>query len=204
MGSYNLASELEGMSDEALGTKLHDKGEYIFVVDAAEEAETSGKNPCLRLKVSFVDGAYRGQQLTKDVIYSNRTAGGPPFFYRQLAALGLTTDIVRENPTFDVLAQLSVGAQFIGKVDHREFPPGSGDYRLDLMVSKPVSNPNTDGDSAAGATDAPVQDDRWNVEEDDVPATPAAVAAEPEAAAAEPPTAAEEADAEDPWGVTSK
>jgi hypothetical protein len=68
------------------------------------------------------------------------------------------------------------------------------------MVSKPVSNPNTDGDSAAGATDAPVQDDRWNVEEDDVPAAPAApaTAAEPETA----PSAA--ADAEDPWGVTSK
>lgn len=193
MGSYNIADELGGLSDEQIGTKLHEKGDYVFVVTAAEENETSGHNPCIRLKVEFVDGQYRGNQLTKDVIYSNRTDAGKAFFFKQMNWLGISPDLIKARRLdLAAAALLLPNTQFVGKIDHREFPKDSGEYRLDLNIKSLVSNPNVGGVEAPSAEDLPPAEE-WN--DDDVPsAAPAAVAS----------GAGVATDADDPWGAGTK
>lgn len=193
MGSYSISDELGGLSDEQIGTKLHDKGDYPFVVIAAEENETSGHNPCIRLKVEFVEGAYRGHSLSKDVILSTKSDAGKAFFFKQLNWLGLSPELIKERQLD--LAQASLllpGTQFIGRVDHREWPKDSGEYRLDLNIRSLIANPNVGGVEDATPDELPPAEE-WN--DDDVPqATPAAVASGASVAT----------DADDPWGAGDK
>lgn len=193
MTDFDLAAELDNITDEELGTKLHEKGEYPMVVVSSEAAQTSGKNPCLRTAFEVTDGPYRSHRFTKDIIMSTKSAAAQGFFWRQVGKLGVSTEYVRATgqTKMSQIALLIIGAQVLVKVDHREWPENSGDFREDLNLIRAIGeNPNISGTGSSAPAAATLPDLPEEEEEEEAPSLPTA-------------EVVSDGSTEDPWAVTS-
>lgn len=200
MGSFDLAGELANTTAEERGTKLHDVGDYTFVVKSAEDGGLSKNGvPFLKTKVEFLEPPYRGHVVSRDIYYSNKSQGAIRMFWQQLQALGISEDYLQETgqTTFDAIAQLITNAQFEGNIRHREFPVGEGVYREEVNIRKFISNPNVGDPSAVTGQVQPPAGPEPELFEDEEE-TPAA---EPETVSA---AAGVATDADDPWGAADK
>lgn len=204
MGSFDLAGELANTTAEERGTKLHDEGDYNFgVVSAKDEGESKNGSPTLGIVVEFLEGPYRGHRVNKKIYYSNKSQGGIRFFWQQLKGLGIEEEYLQASgqTTFDQIALLAVGVQFAGKIRHREFPVGEGSYQEEVVIGKPISNPNVGGTAVTGVVQPPAgpAPELFDDEDGQAPATtsPATPEVSPPAQEAE----AEAVDADDPWAV---
>lgn len=158
MGSFDLAQELATTTAEERGTKLHDEGDYTFGVKKAEDGGFSKNGtPQLLLQVEFLEGQYRGHTVNRNVYYSNKSQGGIRFFWSQMKGLGLDEDYLQATgqTSFDQIALLVQGAQFNGKIRHREFPIDSGTYQEEVTIGKPISNPNVGDGAVTGVVQPP-------------------------------------------------
>lgn len=120
-------------------------GTYNFTVEKADIKKGSGGNSQIMIKIVVMDGPLAGQNtLTRLVFYKN-DGDVNGMVYRQLKSLGVgddhpvwaQVDAVGLEQGIGSIAQLTVGASFIGEIDHQEW---NGETRDNLKNMKPYGS----------------------------------------------------------------
>ena len=146
-------------------------GDYdLKVVEAPHSITGTGKT-MFKLKAEVQTGAHAKRLLWDNLVISPENANAMGFFFRKMAALGLTREYFQSNPTNDQIASALKGRSFKAKVGSRVW---NGDTKNELSTYYPATAGGTPQFQGAAATP---------------PAAAPAPAAAPPAAPAAPPAA---------------
>lgn len=157
------------------------EGDYDLKIIEASVGESSGGKTMFKIKAEVQTGASKGRLLWDNLVVSPESPAALGFFFRKLAALGLNSDYLRQNPSTDQIAAALLNRSFKGKVVIRKYQ-GQDKNNIDLYA--PASGAGVTFQPAAAAPAAAP-----------APApAPAPVAAAPVAPAAPPAPAPES-----PW-----
>lgn len=118
-------------------TRLLDDGAYPVEVTSAEATVSKAGNPQIKVKVRVCDGPATGRVLFTQMTVSD-SGFGLAMFFRSLAALGVTADVLASGPSMEQVAAALVGRRALANVDHSEYQGvernGVKDFAPDLTV----------------------------------------------------------------------
>lgn len=121
MSNLNWGDLIAGADDA--GFTAVPAGEYDAIVDTAEVAKTSGNNgaPKDQIKVKFKveSGPHAGKALFNNFVLSPENPNALGFFFRHMAALGLTREYFQGNPPLTQVAAALLGRRCRVKVSVR-------------------------------------------------------------------------------------
>jgi hypothetical protein len=121
MPTFNW-DDLTKAADDA-GFEAVPAAEYDVIVAQADVAKTSGNNgaPKDQIKVKFKieSGPHAGKVLFNNFVLTTDNPNALAFFFRHMAALGLTRDYFQGGPTLPTVAQALVGRRCRVKVSIR-------------------------------------------------------------------------------------
>jgi hypothetical protein len=114
--------DLTKAADDA-GFEAVPAGEYDVEVATAEAAKTGGNNggtkDKIKVKFKIENGPHAGKSLFNDFVLSPENPNALGFFFRHMAALGLTREYFQGNPSLPVVAAALVGRRCRVKVSIR-------------------------------------------------------------------------------------
>lgn len=177
----DLMAELDNLPEELTTVTIPEVGKYLFEVVTAEYQVSKNGVPNINMRLRFVDGKYQNQSLFYTLYYSKKSDAGISMFWRQIKAIGVSHEWIRENrATLEDAAKHVVGARFEGRLTHREF---NGENTANIFAQKfvdfnedaRVGLDSSSGDTVVGGSTLDDDDD------DGAPAAPAAAPAEAEA-----------------------
>ncbi len=91
-------------------------GNYDFkVVEATHKITQSGKTMFV-VKAQVQGGPHNGRLVWDNLVISPESEKALGFFFRKMAALGVTTEYFAQNPTNDQIAAALLNRQFVGEV----------------------------------------------------------------------------------------
>jgi hypothetical protein len=199
---FDFEAELAGMDDIATGSKLLPEADYNWQVVATSTTTSSNGNPAIVLHLEIIDGPYRGKRMIHNIYYSSQKQSGIEFFWRQMKALGMTSEWVRAtgNTKIARMAELAQNVQLVAAIKHETYQEVErAKTQLKSIIG---SNPNIAGAGAGaktltGVAQPPAANSLPPLEDDEETPPPAA-AKEPVTVPAAAPT---EGTTDDPWGT---
>jgi hypothetical protein len=164
------------------------ESDYDLEIKDAKFKPTKTGKKMYEITCKVVGGAHNGRQVWDNLVVSPDSPNALAFFFRKMAALGLTVDYFKTNPSDEAIVAALRGRRFRGHVGFRTY---NGEKRNELQKYYPATGGGVPEMPGAGAPPAPAA----------APPAPAAppVAAAPPAPAPAPAPAAAPAPAVDPW-----
>jgi hypothetical protein len=101
-------------------TRLLEDGPYPVEVTSAEATSSKAGNPQIKVKVRVCDGPATGRALFTQMTVSD-SGFGLAMFFRSLAALGVTADVLASGPSLEQVAAALVGRKALANVDHSTY-----------------------------------------------------------------------------------
>lgn len=96
-------------------------GDYELEVVEAKYKKTSTGKDMWNLQSKVISGEYANRRIFDNIVLSpeNQTALG--FFFRNMAVLGFTKEVLANNPTPDQIAAGLAGRRYRAKIGHRTY-----------------------------------------------------------------------------------
>jgi len=144
MSTFNW-SDLQKAADDAGFTPVPD-GPYDLEIAKATAKKTSGGKDQIEVQFKILSGPNEGRLVFNNFVISPESANALGFFFRDMAALGLTREYFASNPKVEAVATALQGRRCHAEIGHREW---GGTTRNDVKKITPptggVQAPPTPG-----------------------------------------------------------
>lgn len=116
-------------------TKIMPDGEYPAAVESAEVVTASTGSKMIKIKFKVNNGPYTGRTQFTNLVLSTNSGFALDMFFKRLAGLGVTAEVLASGPSLEQIAASVVDRQCTIVVGHK---PYQGVDRNEVGMIKPA------------------------------------------------------------------
>jgi Protein of unknown function (DUF669) len=145
-------NDLRKSADDA-GFSVLAAGEYDAMVESAEAKKSSSGKDMISCRFAVESGPHAGRKVFNQFVISPENANALGFFFRHMAALGLTSDYFEKSPSLETVATDLEGRRCRVTVSIREWN-GQERNQVDKILAPSDGQHKTEVPAHPGGLDA--------------------------------------------------
>jgi hypothetical protein len=186
MGTSVNFSDLMRAAGDAPGFTVVPAGDYDVVVDSASSKPTSSGKESIAVQFKVENGPHAGSSLFNQFVLSPENANALAFWFRHMAALGLTEQYFQSNPPLERVAADLIGRRCRVKASTRKWD-NQDRNQIDAVLPAVGNAPQAKFSPGSGGPVPNVAPPAPGSQTPSIPGVPAVNAATPTSPAVTPP-----------------